>query len=121
MQSSNKMKLKILDGELGIVAIDGMGDLDTWHIEKIEKNIPDGANINDLVLLYMEDRDLIVLNRCANLYEFYSDIIPIYLQLSERSRKKAYDNAPFRNIIECYDILNYVIQNRSLMHDNVVI
>lgn len=106
------MRYGILNSELGIVVVEGIADLGDIQVRLLEKQMPEGASLNDLALFYMYDRDWIVINKSHHLYEYYSQIVPIYLELSADSRKKAYSAAPTDNIKRCFDILDDIIRRR---------
>jgi len=113
------MRLEILNGELGIAVIDKVKDLGHIQIEMIKKQMQKGANLNDLAFFYIPDRDWIVINKSHKLYRVYMEIIPIYLELSEESRKKCVEKAPTETIKMAYTILDSVIRNRALIYGKV--
>lgn len=114
------MKLGILNEELGIVVIDSLADLGYIQTVLIKKQMPEGANMNDLAFFYMPDRDWVVINKSHVLYEYYSEIIPIYLTLSEKSRKKSMNAAPTDTVKSALRILDGVIADRLLIYGKVV-
>lgn len=113
------MKLGILNSELGIAVIDGLEDLGYIQTERIKKQMPEGAKMNDLAFFYMADRDWIVINKAHELYEYYSEIIPLYLELSEEGRKKSVVAAPTETIKAAFYILDGVIADRALIYGKV--
>lgn len=114
------MKIGILNSELGIASIDSTDDLGIIQINEMEKHRPEGAEFDQLVFFYMPCRDWIVINKSHNLYKYWIDIITVYLQLSENSRKRAYVEAPNDTIRAGYDILEDVIKERILIYGNEV-
>ena len=110
------MRLGILNGELGIAVIEGIEDLGHLQSEEIKKNIPEGATIESLAFFYMPDRDWIVLNKGHELYWFYSDAIPVFLELSEKSRKECVAQAPTDTVRKAWEILEEVIMRRQLIY-----
>ena len=114
------MRLGILNSDLGIAVIDGLEDFGYIQIEKIKKQMPEGANLNDLAFFYMADRDWVVINKSHVLYEYYSEIIPIYLTLSEKSRKESIKAEPTETVKAALHILDGVIADRLLIYGKVV-
>lgn len=110
------MKLGILNSDLGIAVIDSIEDIGKIQLERVKKQMPEGAKLKDLAFFYMADRDWIVINKNHCLFEYYSQIIPAYLELSAESRKKAYDGVPNRTVREGFDILEDVIRKRLLIY-----
>ena len=114
------MNIGILNEELGIVVIYSLADLGYIQTVLIEKQMPEGANLNDLAFFYMPDRDWIVINKAHDLYWYYSEIIPIYLTLSEKSRKESMKAAPTETVKAALHILDGVIADRLLIYGKVV-
>lgn len=114
------MKLGILNADLGIAVVDSMDDLGDFYTELLKKQMPDGANLCDLAFFYMNDRDWIVLNKSNKRYEFYEEIIQVYLELSEEMRKKCFEEAPTGTIKNAFRILDSVIINRALIYERGV-
>lgn len=114
------MKLGVLNDELGIVVIDSLDDLGHIQTELIKKQMPEGANLNDLAFFYMPDRDWIVINKDHYLYWYYSEIIPVYLKLSEENRKKCVAEVPTDATKCAFHILDGVICDRTLIYGKVV-
>lgn len=110
------MKIGILNEKHGIVVVDGLEDLGYIQIELIEKQMPKGAKLSDLAFFYMADRDWIVINRDHALFEFYSEIMPIYLELSSESRKKCMEEKTMASFKEAFSLLNSVIRYRRLLN-----
>ena len=108
------MRYGILNSELGIAVIEGIEDLENMQVRLLEEQLPDGAVLNDLAFFYMPDRDWIVINKSHSLYEYYSELIPTYMELSADSRKKVRSTAPTDTIKEAFDILDGVIRRRSV-------
>ena len=109
------MKLGILNSELGIAVIEGIEDLGDIQVQIIKKHMPEGVSLNDLAFFYMPDRDWIVINKSHHLYEYYSQIVPTYLELSVDHRKEAYAAAPTDTLRLGFDILDEVITQRLLI------
>ena len=109
------MRYGILNRELGIAVIEGIEDLENMQVRLLEEQLPDGAALNDLAFFYMPDRDWIVINKSHSLYEYYSELIPIYLELSADSRKKVRSAAPAYSIKEGCSILDDVLRRRLIL------
>lgn len=110
------MRLGILNEELGIVVIDSLDDLGNIQSEQIRKQMPEGTNLSDLAFFYMPDRDWVVINKDHELYWYYSEIIPAYLELSEKSRKECVEKAPTDTTKRAFYILDSVIRDRALIN-----
>lgn len=110
------MRLGILNGELNICTIDGLEDLGAIQEERIREQMPEGARLEDLAFFYMPDRDWIVVNRSHRLYEYYTQIIQDYLELSEEGRKQAAEQAPMEEVVDALRILDGVIWRRKQIH-----
>ena len=108
------MNIGILNEKLGIVVIDSLDDLGYIQTQQIKKQLPVGAELKDLAFFYMPDRDWIVINKSHILYDFYSQIIPTYLELSEKSRKECIAEVPADAIKRAFCILDDVILSRQL-------
>ena len=109
------MNIGILNEKQGIMAVDSLDDLGHLQIMQIKKQMPEGAKLSDLAFFYMVDRDWIVINKNHALYEFYSNIIPDYLELSEKSRKEFVVKAPTEIIKIAMNILDDVIRYRVFL------
>jgi len=113
------MRMGILNSDLGIAVIDGIEDIGDIQIEKIEEQMPDGANLKDLAFFYMKDRDWIVINKGNKLFDIYAGIIQSYLELSAESRKEAYNKATNSTIKAGLCVLNDVILHRNMIYKKV--
>lgn len=109
------MRLGVLNGKLGIFAIDGLEDLGALQEKQLRRQMPEGAGLNDMAFFYMGDRDWIVINRSHELYEYYTTIISCYLELSEDGRREAAANAPSSEVREALRILDDVLWRRGLI------
>lgn len=114
------MNIGILSEKQGIMVVDSLDDLGYIQVMQIKKQMPEGANMNDLVFFYMPDRDWVVINKSHALYEYYSQIIHTYLELSERSRKECVAEAPTDAVKSAFRILDGVIRDRALIYGNAV-
>lgn len=110
------MNIGILNEKQGIMVVDSLDDLGYIQIELIKKQMPEGAKLSDLAFFYMSDRDWIVINKTHKLYWYYSDIIPIYLELSAESRKECVAKAPTDTTKRAFYILDSVIRDRALIN-----
>lgn len=110
------MKLGILNEELGILMIESSDDLGQIQSEQIKKQMPEGVNLKDLAFFYMPKRDWVVINKDHELYGYYSEIIPVYLELSEKSRKECIEEAPTATLKCAFRILDGVIRDRVLIN-----
>ena len=114
------MNIGILNEKLGIMTIDTLDDLGYVQVTRIKKQMPEGATLENLAFFYMADRDWIVINRAHALYEYYSEVIPIYLELSEQSRRECVKTAPGKAIRRAFNMLDGVIRDRALIHRKAV-
>lgn len=110
------MRYGILNKALGIAVIEGVEDLGDIQAHIYEEQMPEGAGLKDLVFFYMPDRDWIVINKNHRLYEFYSEFISTYLELSADSRKEVHSAVLTDSIKEGCNILDDVIRRRILLH-----
>lgn len=108
------MKLGVLNGELGIFVVDGLGDLGALPEKRLRSQMPKGAELGDLAFFYVPDRDWIVVNSSHPFAEYYAEIISCYLELSEEGRREAVANAPTDVVKAALRILDDVIWRRRL-------
>ncbi len=116
------MKIGILNKNLKIMVVDSLDDLGYIQTQQLKKILPEGAEPNDLAFFYMPDRDWIVINKSHILYDFYSQSIITYLELSESgrkecveaARKECVEAAPIDTIKQAFKILDDVILSRHL-------
>lgn len=113
------MRYGILNRELGIAVIEGIEDLGDIQVRLLKEQMPEGADLKDLAFFYMYDRDWIVINKSHCLYEYYSELIPTYMELSADSRKEVQSAAPTYTVKSGLDLLDDVIRRRILIHENV--
>lgn len=114
------MNIGILNEKHGIMVLEGIEDLGHLQVEMIKRKLPEGCNLNDFAFMYMPDRDWIVINKGHRMYDFYSQTIPVYLELSADTRQKCTEQAPVETIKQAWRILDDVIYRRKLLYRKVV-
>lgn len=109
------MKLEILNAELRIAGVDNIEDIGECYIKELKKKFGDDVNLNEITFLYMEAKDLIVLNKSHVRYDYYLDIIQSYLVLSDISKLEAIEKAPFEFIKQLFYELNVAANKRNAL------
>lgn len=106
------MRLEIIDAGLGIAAVNNINDFEEYT-EKIKKVYGKEVDFSKITVLYLQERDWIVINKGHPLHRVYLDIIQAYLELSEDSRNLAIINAPTGIIKDLLFLLNEIINKRQ--------
>lgn len=114
------MNFGILNEKHAIMVFDGIENLGHLQTEQIKQCMPEGTELKALVFFYMPDRDWIVLNREHTMYDFYSETLPVYLELSTEERQECKEQAPVKSIKEAWKMLDDIIFRRSLLHGKAV-
>jgi len=107
------MRLEFVNKELGIAAIDSIEDLGEIQVSHLKMQYGQNANLDELAFFYMSDRDWIVINKSHPRYDFYLQIMIVYLALSPEGRNKAKEQAPENVIKRALYILDGVIKDRE--------
>lgn len=106
------MRLEIIDAGLGIAAVNNIKDLD-GYTEIIKKVYGENVDFTQITVLYLQERDWIIINKEHPLHRIYLDIIQAYLELSEDNRNMAVMNAPTDTVKNLLFLLNEIINKRQ--------
>ena len=114
------MKLEFVNEGLGIAAIDSLKDLGDVQLYHLVKTYGENAKLDNLVFIYMPDRDWIVLNKAHAMYSHYLCIIENYITLSPEARNEAQEHAPNYIIKSALYMLEGILKDRERIYKKVV-
>lgn len=106
------MRLEIFDATLGIATIDSMNDIDADIREKLKEEY--GDKLDDIVVVYIERRDWIVINKSHPVHEIYITIIQGYINLTVEQRAEVAECAPCKEINSLLQHLDMIINKRQV-------
>lgn len=107
------MRVEIVNEDLGIAAVNNVNDFGEYK-EKIQKEYGSDVDFAKITVLFLKEKNLIVINKSHPLYEQYLDIIQAYLELSVASRQVAVRNAPSDTIKSLLSELDKTINEREM-------
>ena len=105
------MRIEIFDATLGIATIDNMNDIDADISEKLKKEYSD--ELDNIVVVYIERRDWIVINKSHPMHEEYCAIIQGYIGLTSEQRTEVAELSPCKEITSLLQHLDTIISKRQ--------
>ncbi len=107
------MRLEIVNEDLGIAVLNNVNDFGEYK-EKIQKEYGSDVDFTKITVLFLKEKNLIVINKSHPLFEYYFDIIQAYLVLSAESRQVAVRRAPSDTIRCLLAELDITINEREM-------